>query len=90
MRVLVTILLTGVALGTTLAQSYAQSCQHLWVERNSYYKAAGYCFETQRAIDYFGNGGCWIHGQGNVHLSPAAQRRVAQIVAQESRQGCSD
>jgi hypothetical protein len=26
----------------------------LWVERNSYYKEAGYCFKTTRAISYFG------------------------------------
>ena len=25
----------------------AQSCQQLWVERNSYYKRHGYCFKTQ-------------------------------------------
>ena len=25
-------------------------CQSLWVERNSIYKDAGYCFKTARAI----------------------------------------
>ncbi|MBP0651364.1 YARHG domain-containing protein, partial [Mycobacterium tuberculosis] len=29
------------------AQNYWQmSCQQLWHERNSYYKARGYCFKT--------------------------------------------
>jgi RNA-splicing ligase RtcB len=47
--------------GAVLTASYAvaqQSCQDLWVERNSYYKEAGYCFKTARAISYFGNAGC--------------------------------
>jgi hypothetical protein len=77
-------------LGITLAQSYAASCDALWVERNSYYKAAGYCFATQRAINYFGNAGCRITDQNRVPLSRATQNRIAAIVRQESNQGCSD
>lgn len=90
MRVLFTLVLTLLGLMTSLAQSQAQTCQQLWVERNSYYKAAGYCFETQRAIAYFGNRGCYVHGQRNVRLSRSAQRRVAQITAEERRLGCND
>jgi hypothetical protein len=90
MRVILTLALAIAVLGTAVVQCFAASCQELWVERNQYYKDAGFCFETQKAIEYFGNGGCRIHGQDNVHLSATAQRAVAQIVAQEKRQHCSD
>jgi hypothetical protein len=90
MRALLTISLTVMALGTTLAQSYAATCQDLWVERNTYYKGAGYCFETQKAISYFGNAGCTVKNQNAVKLSSAAQKRIAEIVAEEKKQGCSD
>src|SRR5215831_1675923 len=33
----------------------SQSCSELWHQRNSIYRAAGYCFSTQRAIATFGN-----------------------------------
>jgi YARHG domain len=90
MRALLTATLAATVLGAGLAQAYAASCQELWVERNQYYKDAGYCFETERAIAYFGNRGCWIQGQSNVRLSSTAQRAVEQIVSQERRQGCND
>jgi hypothetical protein len=41
-----TMLFAAATLATTVSLSYAQTCQSLWVERNSYYKAAGYCFHT--------------------------------------------
>jgi hypothetical protein len=90
MRLLLTIALTAITLGGTLAQSYAASCNQLWVERNSYYKNAGYCFATQRAISYFGNGGCTISDQSRVHLSAATQNLIAAIQQMEKRQGCAD
>ena len=54
----------------------AQSCQQLWVERNQYYKNHGYCFKTQQAIAYFGNGGCFSNEQNAVPLSSAERARV--------------
>lgn len=90
MRLLFAVSLATAMLGTTLVQCYAATCDQLWVQRNQYYKDAGFCFETQKAIAYFGNGGCTIHGQNNVHLSTTAQRAVEQIVEQEKKQGCSD
>jgi len=90
MRLLLTISLTVMALAAGFAQSYAATCDQLWVERNSYYKAVGYCFETQRAISYFGNGGCTISNQSAIHFSAAVQSRIDQIVQQERAQGCSD
>jgi YARHG domain-containing protein len=75
-------------LGGTVSPAQAQSCHQLWVERNSYYKRNGYCFRTDRAISYFGNGGCTITNQGAVPLSRGERARIAQIVAQERAMGC--
>ena len=68
----------------------AQSCQALWVERNQYYKDAGYCFKTARAIRYFGNGGCTYDYEGDVPLSRADRARIAEIKRLERRLGCND
>jgi len=87
MRILLTAILTIMTAGAAMAQS---TCNQLWVERNSYYKAAGYCFTTQRAIAYFGNAGCRFTNQNSVPLSAATRKRIAQIVAQERSLGCSD
>jgi hypothetical protein len=66
----------------------AQSCQRLWVERNSYYKQRGYCFKTQRAIAYFGNAGCIYQNEAAVPLSRAERERIAQIQRLERANGC--
>ncbi len=57
---------------------------------DSYYKAAGYCFQTPRAIRYFGNAGCRFDNEGAVPLSRATRDRIAQIVRAERNLGCSD
>jgi YARHG domain len=71
------------------APAYAQTCQQLWVERNQYYKNHGYCFNTQRAIEYFGNGGCYINDENAVRLTPAERARIAQVAQQERTMGCN-
>jgi len=78
------------SLAATASKASAQNCQALWVERNSYYKAAGYCFRTQRAIAYFGNGGCYITNDAALPLTRAQRNRIAQIRAIERRFGCTD
>jgi hypothetical protein len=78
--------------GAVLTASYAvaqQSCQDLWVERNSYYKEAGYCFKTARAISYFGNAGCRYDNEARVPLSGLARARIAEITRLEQRFGCN-
>ena len=50
----------------------------------------GYCFQTPRAIRYFGNAGCRYDNENSVPLSASVRHRIAEIVAQEHRQGCSD
>lgn len=69
-------------------QGDAYSCQELWVMRNEVYKSAGYCFKTARAINYFGNGGCEYHNQGDVPLSSRARKMISYAKASENRQGC--
>jgi YARHG domain-containing protein len=90
MRVLSAFSLTIVVLGVTSAQSYAATCQQLWVERNSIYKSGGYCFKTPRAIAHFGNAGCLHDSEGDVPLSAAQRRHIGSIVAEERAQACGD
>jgi hypothetical protein len=77
-------LVAAVALGSTVGASHAQqSCSDLWVERNTYYKQAGYCFKTARAISYFGNAGCLYDNENAVPLPPYARARIAEIARLE-------
>jgi hypothetical protein len=79
-----------VAVFTSLAasQASAQTCQQLWAERNQFYKNHGYCFKTQRAINFFGNGGCNINDESAVPLSSAERGRIAQIAQEERAMSC--
>jgi YARHG domain len=72
-----------------ISAASAQSCQELWVERNSYYKEAGYCFKTSRAISYFGNGGCIYDVEASVPLPRDIRARIAEITRIERRMGCN-
>jgi len=80
------ILLDGISL---MPSASAQNCQALWVERNSYYKDAGYCFKTPRAISYFGNQGCLYNDEGSVPLPRGIRARIAEITGLERRYGCN-
>jgi len=84
----VTTLLTAASLAATISVSHAQTCQELWVERNQYYKDAGYCFHTPRAIKYFGNAGCRYDDEASVPLSRGVRARIAEIIRLERRFGC--
>ena len=77
----------GLAL-SALPAGAQDACQNLWVERNSIYKAAGYCFKTARAIRYFGNAGCAYDNERELPLSRGEQARVARIIAEERANGC--
>ena len=76
---------TSAAATPALAQGI---CQSLWVERNSIYKDAGYCFKTQRAIRYFGNAGCSYDSEGSIPMSYSQRARVQEILALERANGC--
>ena len=78
--------ITGIGL---MSFASAQSCQALWVERNSYYKDAGYCFKTARAISYFGNQGCMYDNEASVPLPRGVRARIAELTWLERRSGCN-
>jgi hypothetical protein len=85
------LLVAAVIAGSLVAasQANAQSCQALWAERNSYYKDAGYCFKTARAIAQFGNAGCQYDNEAAVPLSRAVRARIAEITRIERAYGCN-
>ena len=89
MSTAVAALLAAATLGATASVASAQSCADLWVERNTYYKQAGYCFKTRRAIEYFGNAGCGYYNERDVPLSAAVRARINQIVRTERAYGCA-
>lgn len=63
-------------------------CAELWHQRNSLYKAGGYCFRTARAIRAFGNGGCAYDDVADVPLSARQRAAVADIARLERDLGC--
>ena len=78
--------LFGVLSGTAPAR--ADICDDLWVQRNSIYKAYGYCFKTPKAIGYFGNAGCQYDNEGAIPLSHADRSLVLAIKHKEKNLGC--
>jgi YARHG domain len=64
------------------------SCQLLWDIRNRIYKDNGYCFSTAKAIEYFGNEGCYISKQSAVRLNKTERYNVGVIKAVEREKGC--
>jgi len=89
MSTAVTLALAGATLAAAGSLAYAQSCAQLWYERNSYYKQAGYCFKTARAISVFGNAGCVFDREGDVPFSAGVRARINQITRLERSLGCS-
>lgn len=69
-------------------QGDAYDCRELWVLRNQIYKNAGYCFATEKARSFFGNGGCRFRDQNAVPLSRQDRNILREIRASERRQGC--
>ena len=76
-------LATALIVISTAAQ--ADSCYQLWYERNAIYDGHGFCFKSQLAKETFDNSDCHT---SNVQLSPAEQRIVDQIKADEARLNC--
>jgi hypothetical protein len=82
--------LAGACLGlaASVAPARADVCFDLWVQRNSIYKAYGYCFKTPRAISYFGNAGCQYDYEGDIPMSRTDRNTVAAIKKRERALGC--
>jgi len=90
-RVALAAALVASTAASAVAQDYrGWSCRDLWVERNQIFKDAGYCFNTQRAVRYFGNAGCMYDRQADVPLSASQRRIIAEIVRVERFTGCTD
>lgn len=93
MRSSVVLMLIGLAsagIGVLAASAPARAdvCFDLWVERNSIYKAYGYCFKTQKAINYFGNAGCTYDNEGSIPMSRPDKNTVLAIKKREQTLGC--
>jgi hypothetical protein len=58
------------------------------VERNTYYKQADYCVRSQQAIRYFGNTGCYIHGEARIRFALHIRRRIDELLRLERVPGC--
>jgi hypothetical protein len=65
-----------------------KSCEDLWILRNSIFKAAGYCFTTERAKSFFGNKGCSYTDQSLVPLNDYQRHNARVIEAAERKKGC--
>jgi hypothetical protein len=67
----------------------ALNCDQLWYQRNSIFKAAGYCFQTPRAIGVFGNAGCTRNTESDVPLSDRDRQTINTIQQLEQIRRCS-
>ncbi len=70
----------------------AAECDRLWIDRNSFYKSHGYCFQTQRAKDHFGNTGCTYNDQDYVYqqvFSNDERAHIQDIRNEEKARGCT-
>lgn len=63
-------------------------CNQLWTARNGIFAARGYCFQTQRGIDEFGNDGCRYPVQENVPLNDYERENIRIIQSIEQRRRC--
>ena len=89
MKKLVVLAATALTLAVGPAAAYTPTmCSSLWLERNTYYKDAGYCFKTPRAISQFGNAGCLYDDQNAVPLPRPIRDRISAISRVEHMLGC--
>lgn len=70
---------------STAAQGIVSTCSQLWHQRNGIYASMGHCFKRQKSKMCFPNNCFPPYGK----LTPAQQRQVAQIRAQERAIGCN-
>lgn len=82
------IVIVGLMTLVPVSPSFSQSCSQLRNERNSIFKARGYCFRTARAIREHGNARCLYDSQADVPLSARDRQRINFIRQQERMKGC--
>jgi len=68
---------------------FTLSCPELWCQRNSIFKAAGYCFHTPRAIRVFGDAGCSYDNEHDAPLSDRDRQAIDTIRQVERAKCCS-
>jgi len=64
------------------------SCQILWELRNTFYYEHGYCFKTDRAINFFGNDECYIADAEDIDFNSVEQTNISRIKSVEAQKGC--
>lgn len=64
------------------------SCENLWYTRNTIYAENGYCFKTDRAIEMFGNRGCYVHNESRLRLNRYERANISLVRQTERRKGC--
>jgi hypothetical protein len=67
---------------------FALNCDQLWYQRNSIFKAAGYCFSTPRGIRSFGNAGCTYDDERSVPLSDHDRQAINALRQLERAKHC--
>jgi hypothetical protein len=82
-----TVAMVAASIGPAAAQ-LSSNCQDLWIQRNTVYKARGYCFKTRRAIDFFGNAGCTHENEASIPFTGSERDLIARIVDREASLGC--
>jgi hypothetical protein len=85
MKLAATAALAVVTLVALPSVAMAASCYDLWYERNQIYADNGYCFQTDLAIETFGNDDCYTRHPDFTH---SEQKRINQIVALEKKKHC--
>lgn len=64
------------------------SCNALFEVRNGIYFQEGLCFQTDRALEMFGDAGCFVDDPADVELSRIERYNVSQVAAVERQKGC--
>ena len=88
MRISKLLFVLGVFGFSSGAFSQEPSCDALWLQRNSIFKSAGYCFRTPRGISAFGNAGCRFDDIHELPLSDIDRENVERISRAEAMKGC--
>lgn len=63
-------------------------CAQLWHQRNSIFKAGGYCFRTPRGVASFANAGCKYDNIVDVPLAEQDRQLVSKIQTTERAKRC--
>jgi hypothetical protein len=64
------------------------SCQVLWEIRNGIFHENGYCFETARARNTFGNAGCRYRSMSAIPLNSVERANIKAVQRAERANGC--